>query len=88
MSEREKWYLFVFDDGSRYDMKCGISFKDAIWEMAKYCGDTSEIFRKALFGYPDENVKEILSLYHMFGWRNIIAVYIVDRLLYEEACEG
>ena len=80
----EKHYLFIFDDGTRYDMRCGISLKDAIWEMAKYTGDTCEMFRKALFGYPDENADELVRLYGMFGWRRIIAIYIIAEQLYEE----
>ena len=79
----EKYYLFVFNDDSRYEMKCGICFKDALWEMAKYTGDGSEILCKALKGFDSYDVERLVALYDRLSDRILSKVYIVEREIYE-----
>ena len=80
----EQHYLFLFNDGSKYDMTCGISFKDALWEMSKYTDQSSELFMKCLKGFSDEDIKDIITLFHHFSYKTISQVYIIKEKLYDE----
>lgn len=80
----EKCYLFRFSDYTTYEMKCGISLKDATYEMSKYTNTSSEIFRKALqgnnFGSDDT---DIIYLYNYINpTHRIIDVYIIDTVVF------
>ena len=80
---KEQIYLFVFEDGTSYEMNCGISLKDAIYEMSKYTGNASEMFRKSLFGHKEADVDGIVALFNHFCYYSPIkTVYIVKRKLY------
>lgn len=81
----QKHYLFIFDDDTQYDMTCGISFKDAVWEMAKYTGKSSEILSKALNGFDDSDTQGIIELYNSLSrFCQVIKVYIVESVIYGE----
>ena len=85
---KEHIYLFIFDDDTTYEMSCGLSFKDAIWEMAKYTGNASEMFRKSLFSeeFREDDVDDIVNLFgHWCYYSTIKAVYIVEKKLYERS---
>lgn len=77
-----KHYLFVFSDDNRYDMTCGVSFKDAVWEMAKYTGEATEMLQKCLKGYDNTDIAGIVSLFNHFAYQTIEKIYIVDEVIY------
>ena len=77
----ESYYVFVFLDGSTYDMTCGISYKDAVWEMAKYCKFASEHMRKALEGFDSNDVEGITKLVNFYTSDPIIHAFIVKEKL-------
>ena len=78
----EKFYLFHFDDGSSYGMTCGINFKDALWEMSKYTGQSSELLCKCLKTFDSDDIKGIIELFHHFSIKKIEDVYIVEKKIY------
>ena len=80
---KEQIYLFVFEDGSTYEMNCGISFKDALWEMSKYTDQSSVMLMKCLKGFDDEDIEEIINLFHHFAYKKIAQVYIIKEKLYD-----
>lgn len=81
---KEQFYLFRFDDDSVYEMTCGISFKDALWEMSKYTGYSSEMLLKALKGYDSNDVDGICALFEALTCApRIRAVYIVEKKIYD-----
>ena len=80
---REQVYLFLFDDGSTYEMSCGISFKDALWEMAKYTNQSDDLLRKCLKGFDENDVEGIISIFHHFAYKNIVRAYIIKEKLYD-----
>ena len=80
---KEKFYLFTFVDESIYEMKCGISFKDALWEMAKYTGESSELLLKSLNGFEESDIDSMVALFNHFAYHAIEKVYIIDEVLYE-----
>ena len=86
MSEpvKEQIYLFVFEDDSVYEMSCGISLKDAIYEMAKYTGNNSEMFRKSIFSdeFGENDVDDLVKLFNHWCYGAIKAVYVVREKLY------
>ena len=85
---KEHIYLFVFEDDSTYEMSCGISLKDAIWEMAKYTGNASEMFRKSLFSeeFQEDDVDDIVNLFNHWCYYSMIkTIYIVEKKLYERS---
>ncbi len=85
--EKEQPYLFVFEDDTTYEMQCGISLKDAVWEMAKYTGNSSEMFRKSLFSkeFKDDDVNDIINLFnHWCYYSPIKAVYVVREKIYTQ----
>ena len=80
-----KFYLFIFNDGSSYEMTCGISLKDAVWEMAKYTGNASELFRKSLFSdeFGEDDANDIINLFnHWCHYSRIKSVYVVKKKLF------
>lgn len=82
---KEQIYLFVFEDDTTYEMCCGISLKDAVWEMAKYTGDVSELFRKSLFSdeFGKDDVNDIVNLFnHWCYYPGIKSVYLVEKKLF------
>ena len=81
---KEQFYLFLFADDSYYEMTCGISFKDAVQEMSKYTNTSSELFFKALKGFEENDIDDIVQLYNHFSWKTIEKVYTIDKLLYNE----
>lgn len=61
----EKKYLFIFSDNSFYEMYCGVSYEDALWEMSKYTNTSSEVLRKALWEPPITTDKgELTAIYN------------------------
>lgn len=84
---KEQFYLFLFKGNKTYEMKCSISLKDAIWEMAKYIGTSSDLLRKSLGGFQNEDVSGIIELYNHFviTWEDEIEkIYIVEKIIYDE----
>ena len=81
---REQFYLFQFGDDSTYEMTCGISFKDALWEMSKYTGHSGEMLYKALKGYDSNDIDGICELFEaLTDGIQIQAVYIVEKKIYD-----
>lgn len=81
---KESFYLFIFDDDSIYEMNCAISFKDAVWEMAKYTGNSTDMFRKCLNGYEDEDINGIIDLFnHFCVYDAINKVFVVERKIFD-----
>ena len=81
---KEKFYLFQFDDDSIYEMTCGISFKDALWEMSKYINRCSARLLKALKGFDENDVDGIIDLFECLSvGKRIQAVYIVEKKIYD-----
>ena len=80
----EKHYLFIFRDGSTYDMTCGVSFKDAFWEMCKYTDQAEELLRKCLTGFDSDDIEGITSIFRYFGYKDISKIYIIEKKLYDE----
>ena len=78
----EKFYLFVFTDGNSYEMKCGISVKDAMWEMAKYRGVSSTLMLKCLKGFESNDTDDLVALYNHFAITPIERIYIVEHRIY------
>lgn len=83
---KERIYVFRFADKTIYEMSCGISFKDALWEMTKYViGGDLRLFLKCL--KPLDDPKDMIELYHELAARDlglgykIEKVYIVDETL-------
>lgn len=76
----ETFYLFIFNDNSIYEMNCAVSFKDAVWEMAKYTGNSSDMFCKCLNAYKDDEIDGIIELFnHFCSYDEISKVYVVIK---------
>lgn len=81
---KEQFYLFQFGDDSTYEMTCGISFGDALWEMSKYTGHSSEMLLKALKGYDSNDIDGICKLFEaLTEGVQIQAVYIIEKKIYD-----
>ena len=82
---KEKFYLFQFGDDSTYEMTCGISFKDALWEMSKYTGHSSELLLKSLRGFEENDIDEMIDLFERLNeGTRIQNVYIVEKKIYDQ----
>ena len=79
------FYLFIFADNSTYEMNCAVSFKDAVLEMAKNTGNSSDMFCKCLNAYKDDEIDEIIELFNHFCYYDKISkVYIIDRKIFDD----
>lgn len=81
------FYLFIFADNSTYEMNCEVSFKDAVLEMAKNTGNSSDMFCKCLTTYKDDEIDEIIELFNHFcsyDYDEISKVYIIDRKIFDD----
>lgn len=78
----EKFYLFQFDDDSFYEMTCGISFKDALWEMSKYTNQSNETLCTCLKAFDSNDVQGLIKLFHFFSYKKIEKVYIIEKKIY------
>ncbi len=81
---KEQTYLFVFEDGWVYEMTCGISLKDAVYEMAKNIGINSEMFRKLIFSdaFGENDVDDIVKLFNHWSIYKVKTVYVMREKLY------
>ena len=82
----EQFYLFLFENDTSYEMTCGISLKDAVYEMSKYTGNSSELFRKCLFSEEigENDVEDIIALFnHFCYYYPIDKIYIVKEKIWE-----
>lgn len=81
---KEIFYLFRFSDLTTYEMKCGISLKDAIYEMSKFTNTSSEVFRKALEGKGfGSNDIDLVFLYNRLNPdHRIIDIYDVNAAIF------
>ena len=79
---KKTWYHFIFNDDTFYDMTCAVSFKDAIWEMAKYHNNATELFRKCLNGYDEEDIAGIVEMYNHFAYTDIGEIYVIEKAIY------
>ena len=77
-----KHYLFIFSNDNHYDMICGASLKDAVWEMAKDTGEATEMLQKCLRGYDNDDIAGIVGLFNHFAYTTIEKIYIVDEVIY------
>ena len=79
------FYLFIFADNSTYEMNCAVSFKDAVLEMAKNTGNSSDMFCKCLTAYKDDEIDGIIELFnHFFYYDKISKVYVIDRKIFDD----
>lgn len=81
------FYLFIFADNSTYEMNCAVSFKDAVWEMAKNTGNSSDMFCKCLGAYKDDEIEGIIELFNHFcsyDYDEISKVYVIDRKIFDD----
>lgn len=80
------FYLFIFADNSTYEMNCAVSFKDAVLEMAKNTGNSSDMFCKCLNAYKDDEIDGIIELFNHFcsyDYDEITKVYVIDRKIFD-----
>lgn len=81
------FYLFIFADNSTYEMNCAVSFKEAVWEMAKNTGNSSDMFCKCLTAYKDDEIDGIIELFNHFcsyDYDEISKVYVIDRKIFDD----
>ena len=86
-SPKERHYHFVFEDESCFDTRHALSLKEAVLEASEYTGYNSELFRKALKGFDESDVRGIVDIYNHFTKDrdyNIKTVMLVSSVLYEE----
>lgn len=84
----ETYYLFAFLDETIYEMNCAVSFKDAIWEMAKYTGNSSEMFHKCLNGYESNDINGLVDLFnHFCVYSTIEKVFVIEQKIYDHCKE-
>ena len=78
------FYLFIFADNSTYEMNCAVSFKDAVLEMAKNTGNSSDMFCKCLGAYKYNEIDGIIELFNHFCYYDKISkVYVIDRKIFD-----
>ena len=75
------WYHFIERDDKSYDV-CAESFKKAVLNLAHYHGDASELFRKCLSGFGDDDIDGIVELYNHFVYTPIEKIYVVKESIY------
>lgn len=75
------WYHFIDRDDTFYDV-CTESFKEAVLNLAQYNGKDSELFRKCLNGFEDNDVAGIVELYNHFAYTSIGEIYVVEKAIY------
>ena len=83
----ETFYLFIFADNSTYEMNCAVSFKDAVLEMAKNTGNSSDMFCKCLGAYKYNEIDGIIELFNHFcsyDYDEITKVYVIDRKIFDD----
>ena len=79
------FYLFIFNDGGMYEVNNAVSFKDAVWEMAKNTGNSSDMFCKCLNAYKDDEIEGIIELFNHFCYYDKISkVYVIDRKIFDD----
>ena len=81
------FYLFIFADNSTYEMNCAVSFKDAVLEMAKNTGNSSDMFCKCLGAYKDDEIDGIIELFNHFcsyDYDEISKIYVIDRKIFDD----
>lgn len=81
---KETFYLFEFDICDTYEMKCAVSFKDAVWEMAKYTGADNVLLRKCLKGFEGDDINGIVEIFNTFSIPQIVKVYQIEKVVYDE----
>ena len=75
------FYLFLLDDNCSVEAKDCKTFKDAIKHLAKYYGEDSELFNKAIKGFEDDDIQGLIKLFNHFAYRSICSTYIVEKKL-------
>lgn len=86
-SPTEQHYHFVFEDGSSFDIKRALSLKEAVLKASEYTGYASELFRKALKGFDESDVRGVVDIYNHFTKDpdyKIKTVMLVSSVLFEE----
>ena len=81
---KEVSYLFIFNDNGIYEVNCAVSFKDAVLEMAKNTGNSSDMFCRCLTAYKDDEIDGIIELFNHFCYYDKISkVYVIDRKIFD-----
>lgn len=86
-SPTERHYHFIFEDGSCFDVRNSLSLKEAVLKASEYAGYASELFRKALKGFDESDVRGVVDLYNHFIRDpdcKIETVMLVSSVLFEE----
>ena len=77
-----KLYLFIFEDRTDYIVQC-INFKEAVMSMIVQYGFSNSILLKALKGFANNDVHEIVELCENLTDLRIYKVFIIDEVVYE-----
>lgn len=80
---KEKKYLFIFTNGTIYEMYCGINLKDAIWEMSKYTEESSMALLKGFKGFEPYDL-DLIKVFNGLASddHQISKVYIYEEKIY------
>lgn len=88
--ERERVYLFVFNDDLLYEATDApydtddetASFKNAVWKAAEHTGCNTELFEKSLKGFDETDIEGIVKLFNHFSQFTIEKVFLIKEKLY------
>lgn len=90
---KSKQYMFLYRYYDEQDIMFAESFKDAIYELYKNENNEinlgknlNKVFRKALRGFDDDDVNEIVLLHNRLSNYKIAKVYLINKQIYD--CEG
>ena len=54
-------------------------------ELAEYTGSDTDLFRKSLKGFDEDDIAGMVDLYNHFAYESITEVYIIGELIYAQA---
>ena len=80
-------WLFIFNNSSYepeiYETTTN-TFKEAILDVANYFNDDSDLFKKCLQGFSDNDIMGLIELLNHFAYEHIIQVYKGESVYKEE----
>lgn len=85
---RDYIFFYKYDKGKSI-INDASSFKDAVYKLCEKEGITEiplgDVFKKALIGFNDDDIDEIVSLHSRFSSYRIDSVFLIDKQVY--GCE-
>lgn len=74
-------YLFILENDHFYQTNTA-TFKEAIMDIFIYLNGENNLFKKALNGFDENDIKDIIQIFNYFSYTAIKNIFLIEKQIY------